>query len=210
MASIEVDYKKIYDQTGSIGAPNTILGQADALNKQIINAYNNMTNMHAVWFGIRYNELATAFNNMIPEITTVLNYVVRDLPHNLKLIANNYSQADRGMNCGAADVVSPKTIPEIPTPADVGMRYQAEQVTEVKTMIENCFNNAVTAMQNIESLFNAVYWESEAAASFKSGLASNRSTIVNSFETIKQTFATKMAEAAADIQKAETSSNVNG
>lgn len=204
MANIESDYEATYKQA------TPILETAQALNRNIGNVYGTIGNMHTVWFGIRYNELVQAFNNMIDDLNSVLKLVVTDIPFSLKTVANNYSQADRGVNCGPAEQVGSTPIEALPTPADVGMKFEEAPVTEYKGRVENYISQAISNMQQIETLFNQVHWESEAATNYRTSLKNDREKISRAFDDVKQTFATKMTQSIEDINRAESSSNVNG
>ena len=50
------------------------------LNQEISSAYSSITNMHNDWYGIRYNDLVKAFNNLIPSLNEMLELVVVKIP----------------------------------------------------------------------------------------------------------------------------------
>ena len=80
------------------------------LNQALIEAYTNIANMHSVWYGKRYNSLLQQFNNMIPQMSELLEFVVAQLPFALETIANNYSSADGVGKITSATRTEPKKI----------------------------------------------------------------------------------------------------
>ena len=96
---------------------------AQELNRELINAYTSIQNMHSSWYGKRYNALVKEFNNMVPEINELLELVVGELPNAVETIGNNYSQTDQGSKVTGAVKTSPKKVSTLAMPGDAGMRF---------------------------------------------------------------------------------------
>ena len=77
-----------------------------------------------------------------------------------------------------------------------------------QTQVEKNFDNAKEKMNEIESIYNQIQWESEASQAFKAKFTKLKSQIISSFENIKSQFAKLMTQAQQDIQAAETSNTV--
>ena len=166
MAKIStVDYEAIPGKASQIRS----LGQD--VNKELTNAYTSITEMHSNWYGVRYNALVEAFNNLIPQLNDLLQVAVGDLPFVLETVANNYAQADRGSGVVGANNTAPTQIANIPISKDVGMRFLTSAVEATQNTVVNNFNTAVEQMNQIESVSNSMVWESEAAEAYKAKFA---------------------------------------
>ena len=182
------------------------LGQE--LNDEVIKAYKSIADMHTEWYGKRYNELVKVFNNIIPQVNELLDLVVGDIPFAIETVANNYSQADRGYKATNAANVAPNRIQNIALSNDVGMKFVSSSVETIRTTVSNNFVNATTKMNNIETEYNKIEWESEAAEAFRVKFRKLKTEIVKSFENIDNEFKRLMNQAIQDIQTAESSNTV--
>ena len=178
------------------------------LNTEVTNAYNSVNSMHSSWYGKRYNELVTHFNNMIPQINEMLQLVVTDIPVSLEKVANNYSQADRGSNATTVENTTPKKITNITIHNDVGMKFITANVQEVQTKVSKNFKNAKDQMNKISTEYNKVKWTSEASEAFKNKFNKLKTDITKSFDEIEKQFTNLMNQTKEDIQKAETANTV--
>lgn len=203
MPNISVaDYEEIAKQA------NVIRTQGEEVNAQMISAYNEVTNMHNSWYGIRYNKLVQGFNEMNPLIREMTTLVVGEIPFALETIANNYSQVDSGSNVTSANNTAPEKISDIPVSNDVGMRFITGEVEAIKKSVINYFKQATDKMNEIEGTYGSITWESEAAASFKERFTKLKGEIVNSFQEIEKNFTELMAQALADMEAAENANTV--
>lgn len=203
MANIQnVDYEALPGQASQIRS------YAQELNNELTTAYTNITNMHSVWYGVRYNALVKEFNNIIPQLNELLNLVVGEIPFALETIANNYAQADKGANVVGAQNTAPNKIAEIPVSNDVGMRFITEDVANTQSQVSTNLDNARSRMDSIESTYSQIQWQSEASDAFKSTFTRLKSQIVSSFENIKSQFTNLMNQTQEDIQSAESSNTV--
>ena len=203
MANIQnVDYEALPGQASQIRS------YAQELNNELTTAYTNITNMHSVWYGVRYNALVKEFNNIIPQLNELLNLVVGEIPFALETIANNYAQADKGANVVGAQNTAPNKIAEIPVSNDVGMRFITEDVANTQSQVSTNLDNAKSKMDSIESTYNQIQWQSEASDAFKSTFTRLKGQIVSSFENIKSQFTNLMNQTQEDIQSAESSNTV--
>lgn len=179
------------------------------LNSEMTNAYKLIDDMHKDWYGKRYNSLLTEFNNLTPQINEMLKLVVTDIPFAIETVANNYSQADRGQNAGSAQQTSCKKISNIATKNDTGMKFITSSVENTKKQVETKFKNAKTAMNEINSIFSKVNWNSEAATAFKTKFSKLKQNIDTSLDNILHSFTTLMQQAANDIASAEKANTVS-
>lgn len=178
------------------------------LNTQMTNAYKSIENMHNSWYGKRYNELVKQFNNLTTQINEMLTLVVTDIPYALETVANNYSQADRGINATAAQKISPKKITNLTIKNDVGMKFMTSNVESVQKSVSANFKNAKDQMNKIQAEYTKIKWQSEASDAFKSKFDKLKQNIYSSFENIEKQFTKLMVQTQEDIQKAETANTV--
>lgn len=197
-----VDYEAIPGQAGNMR------GKGEELNRELKKIYDNVTNMHNCWYGKRYNELATSFNNIIAQLNDILTLVVTEIPSTLETVANNYAQVDRGSNVTSVNRTDINKITEIARPNDVGMRFMTSDVQTVKDQVKTGFNNARSQMDAIESILGTVTWDSEAATAFRDKFKTLKNNIVTSFQNLDQEFANKMQATIEDMAQAESANTV--
>lgn len=179
------------------------------LNRELSAAYASVREMHEDWYGIRYNELVKEFNGMIVNLNEMLKLVITDIPRTLKEVANNYSRVDRGQNATDSDVKKPNLITAIATSNDVGMRFMTTNVVSKQQQISRNFNSSVEQMNQIETTYRSVVWDSEAADAFKRKFETLKASIVSAFEKTNTEFKTLMEQAQQDIERAEKANTVN-
>lgn len=203
MAKIQnVDYEAIP------GKASNMRGLGQQLNYEAQKVYQEITNMHNNWYGKRYNSLVVSFNSLIPDMNNMLTLVVGEIPYALETVANNYSSVDTGSNIVGAENTAPQSITEIPQSIDIGMRFLTSEVENTQTTVSSIFDNIKELMNEIESVFKQVDWESEAADAFKAKFAQLKTNIVTSIENIKVDFVKLMQAAQEDIQNAENANTV--
>ena len=181
---------------------------AQDLNIQMLDIYNNISEMHNSWYGIRYNTLAKDFNNIMPEINDLLDLVVTEIPYTLETIANNYALVDRGSKVTSAEKTPAKRVTSLAMPNDVGMRFLTNEVTSVKSKVATNFTSAKEIMNMIETTYNRVEWRSEAAEAFKMRFTKLKNNIVNAFDNLELQFIKLMTQTLEDIQATENANTV--
>lgn len=203
MANItQVDYEAI----PSIARQMRTLGQE--LNSELTASYASITNLHNYWYGKRYNELVKGFNSMVVGLNELLNLVVGDIPYALETVANNYGQADKGMNITSAVKTEPRRVTELAIPNDVGMKFLTNEVTNVRNSVSTNFSKAKDKMSSIELTFNKITWQSEAATAFRSKFKTLRDQILKSLDDIEVSFKNLMTQALNDMQSTENANTV--
>lgn len=204
MAEIKnVNYEELPGKAGQMRS------HGQELNTELTTAYQRITDMHNVWYGVRYNSLVMEFNNIIPQLNELLDLVVGDIPYTLETIANNYSKSDKGANVTSAQKTAPNKITEIPVHDDTGkLRFIAADVETVKSEVTTKLDNAKSKMDTIETTYNQIQWESEAADAFRNTFTRLKTQIVSSFDNIKTQFANLMTQAQQDANAAETGNTV--
>lgn len=204
MAKVEVvDYKDL-----SVKAKD-IRKHAEDLNKTFGQIYFNITLLHDSWYGVRYNELASDFNKLIPSVNEMLKITVRDIPFALELVANNFSQADTGANVTSAQETEETKMPEVPTPNDIGMRFMEFEVKTTQTKVSQGFKTAVEKMNTIESIYNKIVWRSESAEAFRSKFVRIKNQIITEIDELNMQFDKLMNQAISDLQSTENKNTVS-
>ena len=203
MARIQgVDYEAMPAQA------NQMRGYGKQLNTELVEVYARIADMHNSWYGKRYNELVKAFNNMIPQLNDMLTLVVTEIPYALEVIANNYSQADRGIKVTTANNEGPNKITNLSITNDVGMKFITSNVAETQRNISSNFTDAKDLMSRIESVYVKISWQSEASEAFKAKFVKLKNDIVASFENINAQFTKLMQQTQQDVQNAENANTV--
>lgn len=204
MAKIQyVDYEAIPGQAKEMRSCGK------QLNSEVIKVYTSVEEMHGHWYGLRYNELVKAFNNMIPKLNEMLTLVVTDIPYALESIANNYSLADKGAKITVASNEGPNKLTNLPIISDVGMKFISNNVLTIQQSISANFKNAKEQMDRIESIYARVQWQSEAAEVFKARITKLKNEIVASFESINTEFVRLMEQTQKDIERTENANKVD-
>lgn len=205
MANIgNVDYQSIPAKTDQMRESGR------SLCNEMHAMYNTVGEMHADWYGARYNSLVEAFNKIRPSINSMLQLVFTDLPATLDTIANNYSKVDRQMPIRAVSQEKPKVIEDLPIIDDTGkFRFVTTSVAERKQAVEANINKAVQLLDEFEGVYRTIDWESEAATAYKTKFTQLKGELVTSFNDLKKQFTELMAQAEKDIEETEKANTVN-
>lgn len=202
MANITtVDYEAMPGQAARMRTT----GQA--MNSELTQIYEQVTNMRSNWYGKRYNELTVQFNNLIPTFNEMLKLVITEIPFALETIANNYAHVD-GTSVAAPQQVSPQTISEISPDSSVGMRFITGEVENTRNTVVSKFQNTKEQMQEMSNILASVTWQSEASEAFRSRFNTLKSQIDSSIEEINKTFTNLMRQALDDMEATEKANTV--
>lgn len=134
---LRIDYESIPNQA------NKIRNTALEINDKILDVYKQVVDMHAHWYGKRYNELAPQFNKF-------LEVIVSQIPYMFDAIANDFSGIDIQQNVATARKEGYKSIQEIQIFNDVGMRYLQSEVDPYQTEIVSDFRSAKELMDSMQ------------------------------------------------------------
>ena len=190
-------YSQIY------GNAREIREHGREINKLMRNMYVEVRSLKRSWYGERYNKLVTLFNDLSKDINKILVLVVGRLPSTLETIANNYARVDTGSYIGRVNNVSPVKVSEITKSKQKGMRFVTSEVNSSKSKIEKMLDEMVSQMNQIETKFKSINWQSGASQSIKTSFEKTKNNIVNSINQIKTTFNKLVTEATAEIEAAE-------
>jgi len=182
--------------------------KGEELNREMTTTYESIAEMHNSWYGKRYNELVVGFNGLSLKINELLDLVVGEVPFKLETIANNYANADKGETIVSANKTAPNKIVELAMLNDTGMKFITNEVETVKTNVSNNFKESKELMSAIETIYNQIEWQSEAADAFRTKFINLKNDIITSFEEIETQFTTLMEQALQDIQATENANTV--
>lgn len=203
MAKIqEVDYEAIPNQA------KQMRDKGKELNKEMKTCYQSVRDMHNSWYGKRYNDLAKKFNEMIPGINEILDVVIRQFPSALEQTANNYSQADRGQNVVSVSGDKASNIENLTISNDVGLKFLSKEVSDIQGNVKKNFDNAKDLMNQIESVYSRIKWQSEAADAFKNKFTKLKNQIISQFGEVQEQFISSMQATQNDIDQAEKANTV--
>ena len=205
MANIaSVDYESIPGKTRRMKDLGGEIGTT------LSSAYSSIEHMHSVWYGKRYSELVKQFNGLKPKLDELLNLILKELPVTLETIANNYSNADKGMNVCTPTEGEKKVIQVLDEhTGDVGLKFITEEVEEVRQTVIDKISKAKDKINLYENEFNSIEWRSGAADTFRNKFKTLKNEIYNSFENLSTSFSELMNKTLEDVQTAETNNTVS-
>lgn len=189
------------------GKANEIQGQGRQLNSELSNAWNSVNDLRSTWHGKRYNTLISYFNNITDEVNSMLKLVICEIPEALGTVAKNYAMADGG----SVAAVGAGTVNAISTMGDsdtTTMAYNSSNASDVQSSVSTNFSTAESLMNDIESTFASIDWESEAKNAFQQRISSLKGQITEALENIRTQFTTLMQESQSDIEGAESANTV--
>lgn len=176
-------------------------------NAKATSVYNKIKEMHSVWYGTQFEELVKKFQNIIPQLNNILDLVVGDIPYSLEMVANNYSQSDKGINITSAEKTMPIKIEDFPQYTEGQnnlMRCISGEVENYQTQITTNLDEIMAKMDDIQRTFASTPWESDASEKYSATLTNLKNEIVESFDNIKSQFTNLMNQTLSAIQAAET------
>lgn len=198
-SEVRVDYENMPSQSDKIR--NTAL----ELNGRLTAVYQKVTEMHAHWYGKRYNELVTKFNELAPQLNQFLEVIVAEVPYMFEGIANNFSEVDIQQNIATARKESYKKIEEIPVIDDVGMRYIQEEVANVQTEILSDFTSAKELMDSMQKTVQQIVLECDGADEFRRQFRTLTNAFKQVLDNVEAQFTELMNKDREAIETAEKS-----
>ena len=203
MANImDVDFRQIP------GKANQIQQLGLQLNAELTSAWNSVDELRASWHGLRYNELISYFNKTTETLNKMVKLAVNEIPEALGTVATNYARAE-GTSVAA---VSPASVTAIQTLADSDtstMAYTSSEAANVRTLVNNNFSKAEGYVNEIETTFASITWESEAKNAFQQRLSSLKSQMIDAITNINTQFTKLMQASQADIEGAESANTID-
>lgn len=198
-SEVRVDYENMPSQS------DNIRNAALELNGRLTAVYQKVTEMHAHWYGKRYNELVTKFNELAPQLNQFLEVIVAEVPYMFEGIANNFSEVDIQQNIATARKESYKKIEEIPVIDDVGMRYIQEEVANVQTEILSDFTSAKELMESMQKTVQQIVLECDGADEFRRQFRTLTNAFKQVLDNVEAQFTELMNKDREAIETAEKS-----
>lgn len=161
-STLKIDYESIPNQA------NRIRNTALEINDRILDVYKQVAEMHAHWYGKRYNELVSKFNELAPQFNKFLEVIVSQIPYMFDAIANDFSGIDIQQNVATARKEGYKSIQEIQIFNDVGMRYLQSEVDPYQTEIVSDFRSAKELMDSMQKTVEQIILQCDGADEFRS------------------------------------------
>lgn len=194
---IKIDYESIPNQS------NSIRNSALDINSKILDVYQKVSEMHACWYGKRYNELVSKFNGLAPQLNKFLDVIVAEIPYIFDKIANNISEVDIQQNVATAQKESYQKIQEIQVFDDVGMRYLQTEVEPYQTEIVADFHSAKELMDSMQKTVEQIILECDGADEFRNQFRTLTNAFKQLLDNIEKQFTELMNKDRAQIEKAE-------
>lgn len=184
--------------------------KGQTLNINITNMYSELnTTLKNSWNGKRYNELVKVFNSIRPTINNILTAVIDEIPYNLQIAANNYSNVDAGYSITSAKHEQIRKINDLEKSDEKnGIMLLSAQVRASEKKVSRNIEDANSKIDEIVGIFDSTPWESKAASDFKELLHKESKNIKKAFNDIQSIISTRMTKAAAAADEAERKTSV--
>lgn len=179
------------------------------LNKEVTTAYSTVGVMQKSWYGPRYDELVKIFNKMIPNFESILKLTVTDFPYTLELIANNYSNVDKGRKVTTAEKTSIQKIQKISLSGKTTFRFMETNVKTHQTEINKNFDKILSYINSIEANYKKLNWKSAASKEFEMKFNRLKKDISTSVSDTKKQFKKLMDQTVEDIRRSEKANTVS-
>lgn len=200
--SVKVDYDEIPIESKSIR------GYAKEINSNLIEVYKEVADMHAHWYGKRYNELVEKFNNLVPQLNQFLELIVGEVPCMYEKIANNFSEVDINQNVTTSQEEPVIKLTENPIINDVGMRYIEEEVTVAEKSIVSILHDTIDTMEIINRTVSQMELVCDGAEEFNSQFSKLTDTFKQVLNNIETQFNMLMEQDRNLMKEAEKDSTV--
>lgn len=198
----------IIDYNGIPGESDKIRRLAQEVYKKLLDAYKNASEMHVCWYGKRYNELITNFNNVAPVLNEYLKVVVTEIPYMFDEIANEISNFDIQQNVTTARKDEFQKIQEISIINDVGMRYLQNEVVNYQTNIEADFNTVKDYMSLIQKIVNQMQLQCDGSDEFRTQFKKFVDSFKQVLDNIQTSFTKLMNQDREEMENAEKANTV--
>lgn len=200
--SVKVDYDEIPIESKSIR------GYAKEINSNLIEVYKEVADMHAHWYGKRYNELVEKFNNLVPQLNQFLELIVGEVPCMYEKIANNFSEVDINQNVTTSQEEPVIKLTVNPIINDVGMRYIEEEVTVAEKSIVSILHDTIDTMEIINRTVSQMELVCDGAEEFNSQFSKLTDTFKQVLNNIETQFNMLMEQDRNLMKEAEKDSTV--
>ena len=200
--SVKVDYDEIPIESKSIR------GYAKEINSNLIEVYKEVADMHAHWYGKRYNELIEKFNNLVPQLNQFLELIVGEVPCMYEKIANNFSEVDINQNVTTSQEEPVIKLTDNPIINDVGMRYIEEEVTVAEKSIVSILHDTIDTMEIINRTVSQMELVCDGAEEFNSQFSKLTDTFKQVLNNIETQFNMLMEQDRNLMKEAEKDSTV--
>lgn len=200
--SVKVDYDEIPIESKSIR------GYAKEINSNLIEVYKEVADMHAHWYGKRYNELVEKFNNLVPQLNQFLELIVGEVPCMYEKIANNFSEVDINQNVTTSQEEPVIKLTVNPIINDVGMRYIEEEVTVAEKSIVSILHDTIDTMEIINRTVSQMELVCDGAEKFNSQFSKLTDTFKQVLNNIETQFSMLMEQDRNLMKEAEKDSTV--
>lgn len=200
---IKIDYSSIPAQSKSIR------NSAVDVNNKLLEVYNKIAEMHVCWYGKRYNEMVTYFNELVPNLNKFLDLIIGEVPYMFDEIANTISDVDIQQNVAVPQKDSIQKLQTVPIIDDVGMRYISSEVDEISNEIMQLLQDAEDSMEGVKRTVYSVPLECAGSEEYKNGFANLNNAFQYTINNIKVQFAKLMQADRELMEKTEKENSAN-
>lgn len=199
---IKIDYENMPNQS------NSIRGQAIEINNKLLAIYRKISEMHICWYGKRYNELVTKFNELAPQLNLFLEAIVGEVPYMFEEIANTVSDVDIKQNVAVPQKESVQKIQALQVYDDVGMRYISKEVEEINNDIMKIFQEIEDIMQEIDRTVDQIKLECDGSEEFRRQFVRLSDAFQYTIGNVESQFSKLMQQDRELMEEAERKNNV--
>ena len=192
---IKIDYENMPNQS------NSIRGQAIEINNKLLAIYRKISEMHICWYGKRYNELVTKFNELAPQLNLFLEAIVGEVPYMFEEIANTVSDVDIKQNVAVPQKESVQKIQALQVYDDVEMRYISKEVEEIN-------NDIMKIFQEIDRTVDQIKLECDGSEEFRRQFVRLSDAFQYTIGNVESQFSKLMQQDRELMEEAERKNNV--
>lgn len=202
MSTVIIDYESMPSDADKIRS------LAQEVDNKLLDAYKNAAEMHVCWYGKRYNELITNFNNVATVLNQYLNAVVAEIPYMFDRIANEISNVDIQQNVTTARKDEFQKIQEIQIINDVGMRYLQNEVVNYQTNIEADFSSAKEYMTSMQKIVDEMQLECDGSDEFRRQFKKFVESFKQVLNNVQTSFTKLMNQDREEMENAEKANTI--
>ena len=160
------------------------------------------------WYGKRYNELVTKFNELAPQLNLFLEAIVGEVPYMFEEIANTVSDVDIKQNVAVPQKESIQKIQALQVYDDVGMRYISKEVEEINNDIMKIFQEIEDIMQEIDRTVDQIKLECDGSEEFRRQFVRLSDAFQYTIGNVESQFSKLMQQDRELMEETERKNNV--
>lgn len=207
----------VCDYTRLFPKGDEIRGEALRFNEAIIEANHALSSMHITWGGLRWVELASMWNSLMPFLNDTLVFLVKTVPNVIEVNSCNYASVD-GTSVGEPQVTNPNLLDRELNTQTGNVKITLSDVTakeerKYQKELDDCFKKAIHHLGEMANILNSTkgcdMWEGPAASNTRNNFAETKENIETSFKKMNIKVITCIDNAIKDLQTQDEDAAAN-